>query len=69
MGVAIIAVCVLSVLIVMACSKVFSVRDIMVVGNRNLLQEEVVTQSGIRLGENVLGITGTMLRERLEQNR
>lgn len=68
-SVAIVVVCVLSLLIVLACSKVFSVRNIMVVGNRNLLQEEVVTQSGIKLGENVLGITGAMLKERLEQNR
>lgn len=66
---AIVVVCVLSLLIVLACSKVFSVRNIMVVGNRNLLQEEVITQSGVKLGDNVLGITGPMLRQQLEKNR
>jgi len=69
LSVSIIVVCALSLLIVLACSKVFAVRDIMVVGNRNLLQQEVVTQSGVKLGENVLGITGGVLKERLEQNR
>lgn len=69
MSAAIIVVCVLSVLIVLACSKVFSVRNTMVVGNRNLLQEEVITQSGVKLGDNVLGITRSMLKERLEKNR
>ena len=66
---AIIVVCVLSILIVLACAKVFSVRDIMVVGNRALLQEEVITQSGVLIGDNVLGITGAMLEDRLEKNR
>jgi len=66
---AIIAVCVLSLLIVLACSKVFSIRDVMVVGNRNLLREEVITQSGVKLGDNVMGITSSMLEERLEKNR
>lgn len=68
-SVTIIVVCVISVLIVLACSKVFAVRDIMVVGNRSLLQEEVITQSGVEIGDNVLGITGDMLKARLEQNR
>jgi len=69
LSVTIIVVCALAVLLVLACSKVFSVRDIMVVGNRSLLQEEVITQSGVKTGDNVLGITGDMLRARLEQNR
>lgn len=68
-SVAIIVVCALSLLIVLASSKVFAVRDIMVVGNRNLLAEEVITQSGVQLGDNVLGITSDLLRERLEMNR
>ena len=66
---AIIVVCVLSVLVVLACSKVFSVRNIMVVGSRNLPQEAVITQSGVMLGDNVLGITRAMLEDRLEKNR
>jgi len=68
-SVTIIVVCALSFLIVLASSKIFSVRDIMVVGNRNLLSEEVITQSGVKLGDNVLGLTAASLREKLEQNR
>jgi len=59
----------LAVLIVLTVSQVFVVRDVMVVGNRNLLREEVVTQSGVEIGDNMLSITSGMLRERLEQNR
>ena len=58
---AVLVVAALTVLIVIACSQVFVVRDVMVVGNRNLLREEVVTQSGIEIGENLLSIS----RERL----
>lgn len=68
-SVSIIVVCVLAVLMILASSKVFSVRSIMVVGNRALLQEEVITQSGVKLGDNVLALTSDMLRERLEKNR
>lgn len=59
----------LAALIVLACAQVFVVRDVMVVGNRNLLREEVVTQSGVQLGENVLGISDQSLKQRLEKNR
>ena len=68
-NVAIIVICARAVLIVLASSKVFSVRDIMVVGNRNLLAEEVITQSGVQLGDKVLGLTSDLLRGRLEKNR
>lgn len=67
--VSIIVVAVLSLLIVLACSKVFTVRDIMVVGNRNLLREEVATQSGVKVGDNVLSITTQNLKRQLEKNR
>lgn len=60
---------VLSALIVLACSQVFVVRDVMVVGNRNLLREEVVTQSGVQIGDNLLSISNQKLRHALEQNR
>lgn len=59
----------LTILTVIACSQVFVVRDVMVVGNRNLLREEVVTQSGIEIGENLLGISRERLKKSLEQNR
>ena len=65
----IVLLCVLVVLIVLACSRVFIVRDIMVVGNRNLLKEEVVTQSGVELGDNLLNITAGQLKKNLEGNR
>ena len=66
---AIVVVAALTALIVLAFSSVFTVRDIMVVGNRNLLREEVITQSGVRKGDKLLSITGGKLRERLEKNR
>ena len=59
----------LVVLLVLACSRVFVVRDVMVVGNRNLLKEEVVTQSGVNLGDNLLSITAGQLEKNLESNR
>ena len=65
----IVLLCVLVVLIVLACSRGFIVRDIMVVGNRNLLKEEVVTQSGVELGDNLLSITAGQLKKNLEGNR
>lgn len=65
----IVVVAALTALIVLAFSRVFIVRDIMVVGNRNLLREEVITQSGVQKGDRLLSITGGRLRERLEKNR
>ena len=59
----------LSVLLVIMVSRVFVVRDIMVVGNRNLLREEVATQSGVQIGDNVLSVTSSGLRRALEKNR
>lgn len=69
MAMAILVTAALAVLVVLTVSRVFVVRDVMVVGNRNLLREEVVTQSGVEIGDNMLSITSGMLRERLEQNR
>ena len=59
----------LALLIVLACSRVFIIRDIMVVGNRSLLSEEVITQSGVSLGDNLLSINAQQLRRNLEGNR
>lgn len=69
MGMAILVVAALAVLTVLTVSQVFVVRDVMVVGNRNLLREEVVTQSGVEIGDNMLSVTSGLLRDRLEQNR
>lgn len=69
MSMTIVVVAALSLLIVLACSQIFVIRDVMVVGNRNLLREEVVTQSGVEIGDNLLGITAQHLRRQLEQNR
>ena len=69
MAMAIALVGALALLIVLACSRVFIIRDIMVVGNRRLLKEEVVTQSGVKTGDNLLSINAQMLRENLEKNR
>lgn len=69
MVMAIVVIAALTVLIVLACSQVFIVRDIMVVGNRHLLREEIVTQSGVQIGDNLLGISDAMLKRRLEENR
>ena len=60
---------ILVILIVLACSQVFIVRDIMVVGNRNLLKEEVITQSGVAIGDNLLSISSAQLEMNLESNR
>ena len=59
----------LALVIVLACSRVFIIRDIMVVGNRSLLSEEVITQSGVSTGDNLLSISTQQLRENLERNR
>ena len=69
MAMSILVVGALAALIVLACSRVFVVRDVMVVGNRNLLREEVVTQSGVQIGDNLLGISDQTLKQALEQNR
>lgn len=65
----IVVITVLALLLVLACSQIFVVRNVMVVGNRNLLREEVVTQSGVKIGDNLLGITAQNLKTNLEQNR
>ena len=69
MAMSILVIGVLAVLIVLAFSQVFVVRDVMVVGNRNLLREEVVTQSGVKIGDNLLSLSDQSLRQALEQNR
>ena len=69
MAMAVLVVAVLAVLFVLASSQVFKVRNILVVGNRNLHKDEVITQSGIQLGDNLLSLSDTELKKRLEKNR
>ena len=46
MTVAVVAV--LAALLVLACSQVFRVRGILIVGNRNLSKEDVIALSGVQ---------------------
>ena len=69
MAMAVLVVAVLAVLFVLASSQVFKVRSILVVGNRNLLKEEVVAQSGIQIGDNLLSLSDAELKKKLEKNR
>lgn len=59
----------LALLLVLTLSRVLIVRDIMVVGNRNLLSEEIITQSGVQIGDHLLGRAVTHMKENLEKNR
>ena len=69
MAMAVLVVAVLAVLFVLASSQVFKVRNVLVVGNRNLLKEEVVAQSGIQIGDNLLSLSDAELKKKLEKNR
>lgn len=66
---AVIAVVALSLLFVIAGSQVFTVRSIMVVGNRALTSEDVIAISGVAKGDNMLGISDALLKRNLEKNR
>ena len=59
----------LALLTVLVSSQVFSVRKILVVGNRNLLKEEIITKSGVMIGDNLLSLSDDVIRRRLEENR
>ena len=69
MVMAVLVITVLAVLFVLASSQVFKVRNVLVVGNRNLLKEEVVAQSGIQIGDNLLSLSDAELKKKLEKNR
>lgn len=56
-------------LIILLSSQVLKVRDILVVGNRHLLREEVVTQSGVEIGDHLLGREVARMEQNLELNR
>ena len=64
MVMAVLVITVLAVLFVLASSQVFKVRNVLVVGNRNLLKEEVVAQSGIQIGDNLLSLSDAELKKR-----
>lgn len=66
---AVLVVMAIAVLMVLVSSRVFIVRDIMVVGNRNLQREEVIAKSGVQPGDNLLGISSAQLKKQLEDNR
>ena len=69
MTMAVVVVTVLAVLFVLASSQVFKVRNVLVVGNRNLHKEEVIAQSGVQIGDNLLSLSDAELKKRLEKNR
>ena len=58
-----------ALLMMVTLSRVLVVRDIMVVGNRSLLAEEVITQSGVKIGDHLLGRSVTGMKRELEKNR
>lgn len=69
MAMAVVVVAALAILLILTFSQVLRVRDIMVVGNRNLLAEEVITQSGVRVGDHLLGRSVSGMKQALQENR
>ena len=67
MTVAVVAV--LAALLVLACSQVFRVRGILIVGNRNLSKEDVIALSGVQEGDNLFSISDAELKNNMERNR
>ena len=67
MTVAVVAV--LAALLVLACSQVFRVRGILIVGNRNLSKEDVIALSGVQEGDNLFSISDAELKKNVERNR
>ena len=62
-------VAVLAALLVLACSQVFRVRGILIVGNRNLSKEDVIALSGVQEGDNLFSISDAELKKNMERNR
>lgn len=58
-----------ALLMIVTLSRILVVRDIMVVGNRSLPAEAVVTQSGVKVGDHLLGRSVAHMKEELEKNR
>ena len=58
-----------ALLMMVTLSRVLVVRDIMVVGNRSLPAEAVITQSGVQVGDHLLGRSVSNMKRELEKNR
>ena len=69
MAMVVLVIAAVAVLMILTLSRVLVVRDIMVVGNRNLLAEEVITQSGVKVGDHLLGRSVSQMKRELEKNR
>ena len=68
MGMTVVVLAVLAALLVLACSQVFKVRGILVVGNRNISKEDVIALSGVQEGDNLLSLSDAELKKKLEKN-
>ena len=68
MGMTVVVLAVLAALLVLACSQVFKVRGILVVGNRNISKEDVIALSGVQEGDNLFSISDAELKKKLEKN-
>ena len=68
MGMTVVVLAVLAALLVLACSQVFKVRGILVVGNRNISIEDVIALSGVQEGDNLLSLSDAELKKKMEKN-
>lgn len=68
MGMTVVVLAVLAALLVLACSQVFKVRGILVVGNRNISKEDVIALSGVQEGDNLLSLSDAELKKKMEKN-
>ena len=68
MGMTVVVLAVLAALLVLACSQVFEVRGILVVGNRNISKEDVIALSGVQEGDNLLSLSDAELKKKMEKN-
>ncbi|MDO5378561.1 MAG: FtsQ-type POTRA domain-containing protein [Clostridia bacterium] len=66
---AVVVLAALTVLIVLTFSRLLVVRSVIVVGNRNLSREEIITQSGVKPGDHLFGPEVSGLKKALEANR
>ena len=67
MGMTVVVLAVLAALLVLACSQVFKVRGILVVGNRNISKEDVIALSGVQEGDNLLSLSDAERKKKLEK--
>ena len=69
MAAAVMVVVAAAALLVLVFSRVLTIRNILVVGNRTLLRDEFVTQSGFSVGNHLLGREVDAMEDNLEKNR